>query len=51
MSRLVCVPLAKQGSTPSGVRGPAGEDVYLAIDLSRSKWVYGVRWGGRSGGV
>lgn len=47
MSKLVCVPLEKQGGKPVTVRPQAGEHVYLAVDLSRSKWVYGLRWSGQ----
>src|SRR5213595_1843297 len=47
MSKLVCVRLEKQDGKPVPVRPQAGEPVYLAVDLSRSKWVYGLRWGGQ----
>ena len=32
-----------------GVEQPApGQAVYVGVDVSRSKWVYDVRWGGQS---
>jgi hypothetical protein len=30
---------------------PPGTEVKVAIDLSRTKWVYCVRWAGRSSAV
>ena len=42
--KLVCVAMDAQGARRGGPRPVAGQDVYLAIDLSRSKWVYGLRW-------
>jgi len=42
--KLVCVGMDAQGPRGDGRRPAAGQDVYLAIDLSRSKWVYGLRW-------
>ncbi len=45
MSRLVCVPIDSQArSTP---RPMPGETVILALDVSRAKWVYCLRWGGQ----
>lgn len=42
MKKLRLVPVEDQEK-----KGPQpGQDVYVAIDLSRRKWVYGVRWGG-----
>jgi transposase len=42
MKKLRLVPVEDQGK-----KGPQrGQDVYVAIDLSRRKWVYGLRWGG-----
>jgi hypothetical protein len=42
MKKLRLVPVEDQGQ-----KGPQrGQDVYVAIDLSRRKWVYGLRWGG-----
>jgi transposase len=42
MKKLRLVPMEDQEK-----RGPQpGQDVYVAIDLSRRKWVYGLRWGG-----
>jgi len=45
MKSLVCAPLEMQGSRAAVPRPHPGQDVYVAVDLSRSKWVYGVRWG------
>jgi transposase len=44
MKKLVCVPLNSQPDPRGGSRPQAGQDVYLAVDLSRSKWVYQLRW-------
>jgi transposase len=46
MKKLVLVARAGQeGSEKRG--GPAkGQDVWIGVDVSRSKWVYNVRWGG-----
>jgi predicted RNA-binding protein (virulence factor B family) len=42
MKKLRLIPIADQEE-----KWPQpGQDVYVAIDLSRRKWVYGVRWGG-----
>lgn len=47
MKKLVVVASSRQGTVEAG-RGPApGQDVYLGVDVSRSKWVYKVRWGGQ----
>ena len=46
MKRVVCVPSERQGSG-AVPRPQPGAEVYIAVDLSRSKWVYGVRWGGQ----
>jgi transposase len=43
MSRLVLKSTTKQSPTPPS----AGEDVIIAADLARSKWVYACRWGGQ----
>ena len=39
--------IAREGQAVRGGRRrpEAGQDVYVAIDLSRRKWVYGLRWG------
>jgi transposase len=47
MNRLVCVPLEEQERRSKGARPQADEPVIVAIDVSRSKWVYCVRWGGQ----
>lgn len=47
MSRLVCVPLQEQAPRSGAAQPPAGEPVFIAVDLSKSKWVYCVRWGGQ----
>ena len=47
MKSLVCAPLEMQGSSAAVPQAQPGQDVYVAVDLSRSKWVYGVRWGGQ----
>jgi len=43
MSRIVL--RARDDQHNDGMRPAAGEAVWIAIDLSRSKWVYCVRWG------
>jgi transposase len=43
MKKLACVALSDQARIET--RPCPGEDVYIAVDLARSKWVYGVRWG------
>jgi transposase len=47
MSTLVCIPLEEQAGWSKGAQPQAGEPVILAIDVSRSKWVYCLRWGGQ----
>lgn len=46
MSNLVCQPLSAQASRMLARPG-AGEEVYVGLDISRSKWVYCVRFGGQ----
>ena len=47
MKKLVVVAKGRQGRAKSA-RGPAlGEDVYIGVDVARSKWVYKVRWDGQ----
>lgn len=47
MSTLLCVPLDEQARQSRVARPQAGESVILAIDVSRSKWVYCLRFGGQ----
>lgn len=47
MRRLVCAPMGEQADRGRVEVPAAGESVVLAIDISQSKWVYCVRWGGR----
>jgi transposase len=44
MKKLQLVGIANQGA---GQKPPAGTEVKIAVDLSRTKWVYAVRWGGQ----
>jgi len=47
MKKLVMVAKDRQGGREAG-RGPTpGRDVYIGVDVSRSKWVYKVRWDGQ----
>lgn len=46
MRRLRLTAKERQAGQGAWRRPEAGEDVYVAIDLSRRKWVYGLRWGG-----
>lgn len=47
MRRLRFVAVGDQGQRGKLPPHPQpGEDVYVAIDLSRRTWVYGLRWGG-----
>lgn len=45
MSNLVCRPLGRQAVSQATAPG-VGEAVYIGVDVSRSKWVYCVRFGG-----
>jgi transposase len=47
MKKVLCVSSPEQVGKREEVRPLPGEDVYVAVDLSRSKWVYGLRWGGQ----
>ena len=47
MKKLVFV--AQERQAPEGQRRTPQEaqDVYIGVDVSRSKWAYSMRWGGR----
>lgn len=45
MNKLLLKPVHRQA--PSGAPPVAGEQVIIAVDLSRSKWVYVCRWKGQ----
>ena len=44
MTKLQVVDTARQAAVQ---QPPAGTEVKIALDLSRTKWVYAVRWGGQ----
>jgi transposase len=46
MNKLLLVPTVGQEDCATIERPPAGEPAYLGIDVSRTKWVYCLRWKG-----
>lgn len=47
MKKLVVVAAPGQGRHEVRRRPDTGQDVWIGVDISRSKWVYNVRWGGQ----
>ena len=47
MKKLVVVASGRQGKVEAQRRPVCGQDVYIGVDVARSKWVYKVRWDGR----
>jgi transposase len=47
MKKVVLVEVAGQGGRCREERPGPSEDVYIGVDIARSKWVFNVRWGGQ----
>ena len=47
MKKLVLVADGRQARGKAVSRPVRGQDVYIGVDVARSKWVYKVRWGGQ----
>ena len=47
MKKLVLVGRTGQEGIAGRRQPERGEDVWIGVDLSCSKWVYNVRWGGQ----
>lgn len=50
MKKLVAVAVTGQERSAARRTPDAGQDVWIGVDVSRSKWVYNVRWGGQEQG-